>query len=176
MFPYLTLHDATQTRNKNLLISHCYLTLELGTRLSLVTITRTSHQNTKLARESVFSASDVWRIPLYLLTGAIIMGCWHHPNVPGGLVTFIPMYCRDLITWARPVHSWHKAQTLTPEISSAFTSFAQHCFNSHDTTNLHLIRDAWILLFVVVTQLMNVGVDHDCVLRMLWAGWAVLIS
>ena len=49
MFPYLTLHDATQTRNKNLLISHCYLTLALHTLLSpiLVTITRTSLWNTK---------------------------------------------------------------------------------------------------------------------------------
>ena len=100
MFPYLTLHDATQTRNKNLLISHCYLTLELGTRLSLVTITRTSHRNTKLARACF--RPQMWGESLFICwQEPIIGGCWHHPMCPGA-PTFIPLSCGDLITRGPP--------------------------------------------------------------------------
>ena len=175
MFPYLTLHDATQTRNKNLLISHCYLTLELGTRLSLVTITRTSHRNTKLARESAFSASDVWRIPLYLLTGAIIMGLLTSPRCTRGPGDLYP----GVLSW--PDYLGPPSSLVTPGpdtdprdqlclhiICSALFQFTRHYQPSLTQRCLNIV--------VVVTQLIDVGVDHDCVLRMLWAGWAVLIS
>lgn len=82
MFPYLTLHDATQTRNKNLLISHCYLTLELGTRLSLVTITRTSHRNTKLSWERAFFQPQMCGESLFI--------CWQGPSSWAADIT--PMY------------------------------------------------------------------------------------
>ena len=160
MFPYLTLHDATQTRNKNLLISHCYLTLELGTRLSLVTITRTSHRNTKLARACF--RPQMWGESLFICwQEPIIGGCWHHPMCPGAR----PLSRYLVVTWlpgARPAPSWHQAQTLTRPggHSQLLTSFAQHCFNSHD---IELFD--YCIEFVVLTQPMDDRVDHD------WLCW-----
>ena len=96
MFPYLTLHDATQTRNKNLLISHCYLTLALHTLLSpiLVTITRSSHWNTKrifgLRCQKCSLLAD--KEPRHDITDIP-----HHSRARP-----LSPWCRDLITQARP--------------------------------------------------------------------------
>ena len=121
MFPYLTLHDATQTRNKNLLISHCYLTLELHTRHSPILTAIHFTLEHKARWESVFGLRcqmfGEWVGVLYLLTRshhmllADITDITHHSLICPDLYR---MTCRDLITWARPTHSWRGAQTTDP--------------------------------------------------------------
>ena len=108
MFPYLTLHDATQTRNKNLLISHCYLTLELHTRHSPILTAIHFTLEHKARWESVFGVFGLrcqmfgeWVGVLYLLTRshhmllADITDITHHsliaPTFIGWLVvTWLP--------------------------------------------------------------------------------------
>ena len=131
MFPYLTLHDATQTRNKNLLISHCYLTLELHTLLSpiLVTITRSSHWNTK---QSVFGLRCQMCSLFADKEPRHRMGGWHD----------ITHHSR-----ARPLSRWLVVTWLPGPAPPGQPSLVTHGTQTTDPGPSHHIHIIWSIVF-----------------------------